>query len=330
MHPSPAPPLEIACNLRNPLEVPVIRRILVVVDPTEDSQLTINKAARIALALGSVIELYVCDVEQSPAKSPGASSDGVEFRELRKCAFEDELDRYAEGLRTRGLCVTTHCEWHAPLTQGIGYHVLRTKPDLVVKASPRHAAMAHDSRARTDWTLINQLPVPLLLVRAERWPDHPGIAVSVDPCHVAERPPSLDRMLVSLGCLFANGLAGKLEAWHVLEAPPHLPGESVAPIDVARASGAAHDAVEAVVGLANNMPNAIPAHFLRGPVAQALAGFAHARKPDLLVLGVAARPRWTDSAASGTAAQLLEQIDSDLLVVKPEGFVSPLLVHEES
>jgi nucleotide-binding universal stress UspA family protein len=45
-------------------------------------------------------------------------------------------------------------------------------------------------------------------------------------------------------------------------------------------------------------------------------------------LGAAARPRWENAAASGTAAQLLEQLACDLLVVKPEGFVSPLLLRD--
>jgi hypothetical protein len=35
------------------------------------------------------------------------------------------------------------------------------------------------------------------------------------------------------------------------------------------------------------------------------------------------------SAASGTAAQILERIRCDLLIVKPPGFISPLLVTDD-
>jgi universal stress protein E len=252
----------------------------------------------------------------------------AEFRELRRRELLDQLERYAEPLRARGLTVSKHCEWHTPLEQGIGYHVLRTRPDLVVKQTHRHDSIVRDQRAPTDWNLIAQLPAPLLLVREEPWAEAPAIAVSVDPCHVAERPESLDQALIALGCLFTNCLGGNLEAWHVLESPPHLPGEPATPIDVARAAGAAREAVERVVTAASNLPKAIPTHYLKGAVAGALAENASQRKPDVLMLGGAARPRWAHSLASGTAAQLLEHLNCDLLVVKPRGFVSPLLVHE--
>ena len=321
------PPLEIACNRQDAVDVPAIRRILVIVDPTADSQVVVDKAAKIAAVLGSELELYVCDVERAPPATAVEPAAGEEFSPSRTRDILEDLEHYAEPLRTRGLSVTTRCEWHAPLEQGIGHHVLRSRPDLVIKETHRHAAAARI--ALTDWTLIGQLPAPLLLVRPTPWPAHPSIAVAVDPCHIAERPRSLDHALISLGCLIANGLAGRLEAWHVLESPPHLPGEPATPMEVARQNGAARDQVAAVIGVANNLATSIKAHFLDGPVAQALGGFAAERKPDLLVLGAAARPRYIHSAASGTAAQLLEQLDCDLLVVKPAGFVSPLLVREE-
>ncbi|MEP7242073.1 MAG: hypothetical protein ABI885_00145 [Gammaproteobacteria bacterium] len=47
-------------------------------------------------------------------------------------------------------------------------------------------------------------------------------------------------------------------------------------------------------------------------------------KPAVLVMGVAARQRFSGSAS--TASQVLEQTDCDLLVGKPAGFISPVLV----
>jgi universal stress protein E len=328
MHSQPSPFPGNAGNQRAVAVIPAIRNILVIVDPTADAQPAIDKAAKIAATLGSSLELYVCDAEPTPADNAAVSTDCAEFREARRRGFMDSLEGYAAPLRLHGLHVTIQCEWHAPLAQGIGYHVLRTRPDLVVKDTHRHPAPARDDHAPTDWDLIAQLSAPLLLVRPQPWSGRPAIAVSVDPCHAADRPESLDQMLVSLGCLFANGLGGQLEAWHVLEQPPHLPGEPAAPLEIARASGAARDTVDRVVNVANNMPTAIPTFFLEGAVAIAIAARAEERRPDVLMLGAAARPRWAHSAASGTAAQLLEQIPCDLLVMKPEGFVSPLLVHE--
>jgi nucleotide-binding universal stress UspA family protein len=58
-------------------------------------------------------------------------------------------------------------------------------------------------------------------------------------------------------------------------------------------------------------------------------GFAAEYRPNLMLLGASARPRWAYANASGTAAQVLESLTCDLLVVKPAGFVSPLLISDE-
>jgi universal stress protein E len=64
-------------------------------------------------------------------------------------------------------------------------------------------------------------------------------------------------------------------------------------------------------------------------VTDGLVRLVEEHAPDVLVMGAVARPRWVHSAASGTAAQVLGRIGCDLLVVKPPGFVSPLLVTED-
>jgi universal stress protein E len=67
-------------------------------------------------------------------------------------------------------------------------------------------------------------------------------------------------------------------------------------------------------------------HLVEGTAIEGLRQLAAEHHPDILVMGTVARPRSAHAAAGGTAARVLEQIDCDLLVVKPPGFVSPLLV----
>jgi nucleotide-binding universal stress UspA family protein len=58
-------------------------------------------------------------------------------------------------------------------------------------------------------------------------------------------------------------------------------------------------------------------------VADGLEHLAREQAPDVLVVGAVAR---STGGRGGTAAHILEHVDCDLLVLKPEGFVSPLLV----
>jgi universal stress protein E len=293
-----------------------LRRILVVADPLASEHPAIDKAARIAAGTGAQIELYACDVEP----------DDAESRVYRMRSLLEKLEELAEPLRARQISVTVSCESAVSYDRGIAVHVIRTEPDLVVKevqheGSPRRAPLT-----MVDWNLIREVAPPLLLVRPEPWPAHPAITVGADPCHPADRPETLDSDLVALGSLFSNAMGGNVGVLHVLQSPPHLPGEAVSPIDTARSHGKAREAVERIVCGAANCGTPVPIHFVEGRVAETMISFAAEYRPHVMVLGASARPRWAHTNASGTAAEILDSLTCDLLIVKPAGFVSPLLV----
>ncbi len=153
------------------------RRIMVVIDPTRPVQVALEKAARIALTQGGELELYVCEVQQELPESWAGNQRHAEYREILRTRALAELQAFAQPLREDGLTVTTHYEAQAPLEQGIEYHVVRTRPDLVVKETHGHPLLPESRAPRTDWNLIRQLPCALLLVRpgpglprhASRW-----------------------------------------------------------------------------------------------------------------------------------------------------------------
>lgn len=293
-----------------------LRKILVIVDPAMDEQPAIDKAARIAAGTGARLELYTCD---SLAEDPIS-------RVERQRGLIDALEDLAAPLRARGLAVAVSCEFDTSLERGIGVHAIRTKPDLVVKEVHRPDAPHRGSLALLDWNLIREIAQPLLLVRSGAWPMQPSITVAADPCRGAERPESLDSDLVTLGSLFANALDGELTVVHVLQSAPHLPGEAVSSLEQARAHGRARDAVERIVVEAANCGGPVPIHFIEGRVAETMVGFAAEYRPNVMILGSSARPRWAFASASGTAAEILDSLVCDLLIAKPAGFVSPLLV----
>jgi universal stress protein E len=304
---------------------PLPRRILVVVDPTTHEQPAIDKAAQFAAASGASLELYVCDAEQDiPESWAGPKRDG-HYRRLRGEQMMGELRRLAAPLNARGITTSVVSHWHAPLEEGIGHHVIRSNPDLVIKATNRHPAAPRVALTRTDWILIRQIPAPLLLVGTRPWAQPPRIAAAVDPCNTIDHPACLDTVIVDQARMLAGTLGGTAELCHVLRSPPHLPGEAVPAAKREAAHARAREAVEMLARRAGTGT----VHLTEGRLVESLARLVGERSPDVLVMGAVARPRWIHSAASGTAAQLLERVTCDLLVVKPQGFISPLLVTEE-
>lgn len=295
------------------------RRILVVVDPTQAVQPALEKAARIALASGGSLELYVCDIEQQVPESWAGGSRTAEYRQILRSRAEAQLEALAQPLRADGLSVTVLYEWHALLDQGIGEHAVRTQPDLVVKETHRHLSGAF--AGRTDGNLIRQLPCALLLVRPGEWPAALRVAAAVDPMHPAERPAGLDEHIVQTGHALGGLLHGSLEVFHVLQAPPHLPGDRVPPEQQALAEACSREAVDQLTHAVK-----ATAHYTQGAVAEGLVHLARERAPDILVMGAVARVRAGSWPPGGAAARILEHVNCDVLVVKPAGFVSPLLV----
>jgi universal stress protein E len=130
--------------------------------------------------------------------------------------------------------------------------------------------------------------------------------------------------MVDEGRSIADALAGSLDVFHVLQTPPHLPGELVS----SEHKAVAHARVRSIIeGLAYRASGYV--RFAEGSTAAGLERLVEQHAPDILIMGAVARPRWVHSAASGTAAQMLERIGCDLLILKPPGFVSPLLVTDD-
>jgi universal stress protein E len=299
----------------------LIQKILVVVDPTAIRHPCIDKAARLAECFGSTVELYICDVDQSLPESWAGGTTLAQYRGVLRERRLAMLESLAAPLRARGIHVLTESHWHAPLERGIVDHAIRTQADLVVKDTHRHAPVVHMPTAQTDWILIRHLPMPFLLVRPKEWTEHPLFAACVDPCHVAERP--LDEALLTMSCSMGRALAGDVSVLHTLQGPPHLPDEPPSQGAVESAYTSQRGAVEALATRAHLAPSAL--RFASGQVPDTLVQMVGREKPDVVLMGVAARQRYQNGAAS-TASQVLERIECDLLVMKPHGFVSPALV----
>jgi len=301
----------------NPLE-----RILVVIDPMALTHACLEKAARIALAFGSSVELISCE---APSDLPDAWAGGTTLAAYRGVVRERQIGRLealAGPLRARGISMTTESVSAERSDRAIVEHAIRTHVDLVVKDVQRQPVGRGTASTEVDWLLIRETPVPLLLTRAVPWPSHPRISVAVDPCHPADHPPTLDEAMIATARSFGRALSGAVKVVHTLQTPPHLPGECVPPSARDEAHAQARQAVEALAHRAGMSHDAID--FMSERVPEGIVQLAESTGADLLVMGAGARPHFLYSGAS-TASLVLDRLKSDLLIVKTPGFVSPLL-----
>jgi universal stress protein E len=295
--------------------------LLVVVDPATRSPAALEKAARIAQAYGSSMQLLS---SVSGSELPDAWAGGTTRAAYHGVLRERQvgaLERLAEPLRKSGLAVTSEAVCTDRVADMVLVQSLLCKADLVIKEVERTDA-GSASRGALDERLMREIAAPLLLVRATPWPFHPRICVAVDPCHPADRPAALDESMIGTGRSLAHALIGGIELMHVLQSPPHLPGASVS--FEARQAGYAHArcCVDELARRAGIPQDAV--HYLVGVVPESISSLAHSAGADIVVIGASARPR-LNTPDAGSASYLMGVAESDLLVVKPPGFVSPVL-----
>jgi universal stress protein E len=283
--------------------------ILVVVDRAHDPAEPIAKAVRLARHCGARIELFLCESEQAYELARAYDREGVDASraasDTRARAYLSDLKAQLDAGGTE-ITVDTCCE--SPLYEAVVRKVLRSRPDLVIKA----AAGVSDHQQRTpdanDWQLLRTCPTTVMLTRGHAWGDSPRFAAAVD---------ASEQELASV-------------SHEVLEAARELGSAGQAQLEVIYGeSGLDSESQPRRLERLRNLCEAggitsDRMHVLYGLPEQTLLQFASLQGYDALVLG-ALTHHPADSVPLGTlTSRLLEALDCDFILVKPASYRSPL------
>jgi universal stress protein E len=315
-----------------------IARILVVVDPTAGGELNNQRAVERGLLLAKRGDaelrlLIVCDYNQYLADLrfvdvPSLEHAHAQFTTRQRAA----LEQLANAVRARGVRASIDLVWDRPLHEGITRATLRYKPDVVLKDTHHHPALLRTLFTNTDWHLIRECPAPLLLVRGDAWPEAPKVLTAVDPLHERDKPAALDRKLLDVAAFYAQAMRGELHVVHACEpissiaaldgtyvpVPVPLPVDELNEKLRARHAGALRDLTAEC---------AVPGervHLCEGSVCDEIRNMARSLPASLVVMGAIARSAMQRMFIGSTAERVLESLPCDVLIVKPDGFHSPV------
>jgi universal stress protein E len=301
-----------------------ISTILVIVDPTIENSAAVRKAARLAKTSHARIELHVCDFapELDAARFLDTPTLTVAVAPVA-ARHQVHLDRLAAALRATGLAVTTSVEFANPLHEGILRRVSALNPDLVVKDSHYHGALRRAFMSHTDWHLVRDCPVPLLLTKQADWHEPAQVAAAVDPNHPGDVGASVDHAIIDEAVAVAQALGTRACLVHVFSTLNLIsvePGIAVAPLgpDLAAVEvlRTLHQMQLEGIAARHGIP-AADTRLIDGIVAYALPEFAADSGIDVLAIGAIARSRLHDRFIGSTADRVLDRIACDLLIVKP-------------
>lgn len=309
--------------------MPAPQRILVVVDPTALAHPAIERAAWLARAVPSELELFICDYVSTVPDNKAETA--VEARAAQLARHRARLEQLASPLAAEGIKVTVDSRWDRPLHDGIVRKALDFNANLIVKDTHYHSALQRAIFSNTDWNLIRSCPSPLWLVKPRLPAQKPRLVAAVDPLHARDKPADLDNKILLTANALAKALAGEVHVFHGFDIAPALAisSDSMAmpsapPVrEIADAMQAEH--AEAVNELCAR--HGIPAgriHVREGSTRELLMTLTEQLSADVVIMGAVSRSGLKALFLGNTAEDVLDRLSCDLLIVKPDGFESTL------
>lgn len=305
------------------------RHILVVMDPAMRKTPALDRGVALAKKTGAELTLLLVDYKAGLVRANLLDRDSL-ARGVRGFLKErrDWLSTVAAGLADDGVTVHTDAAWGKPLQDEIVWRVLELKPDLVIKDARVEERLKRVFFTPLDWHLLRQCPAPLMLVSPYAGLFPQRVLAAIDPMDSHGKPGELNAEILRA----ALGMAYQTDAEvHVIHAVEFLPivvepaGES--------AIWANRDFREEVIEMHREAlhkfadKHSVPAerlHLREGSPDEVIAQFAREIAADLVVMGTVNRTGLVRVVIGSTAERILDQLNCDVLALKPGGFVSDL------
>ena len=300
--------------------------LVAVADPSRRPTSSLTRAMRLAERFGARLELFSCVYNQYLAGERFFDAPALQKARATLVGLKQkELDAMAADLASGGVEVSARAAWDYPVFEGVVRRVMESGADLLVAESVARSRISRVHLTNTDWQLVRTCPCPLLLAKSDEWTGYDNIVAAVDPMHDHDKPAHLDHEILEAAASFAEKCSGTLEVFHAFKpiTAMSLGSEFAAlPVDYTEeALERTHlDALDELVG-----PHGIDAskvHLQGGGTEQALADFVDARESSLVVMGAVSRNMLKRLFIGSTAERVLDRLECDVLVIKPDGFES--------
>ncbi|MBC9251503.1 universal stress protein UspA [Pseudomonas alcaligenes] len=276
------------------------RSILVVMDPQQADGLALKRAKLIAAVTHSHLHLLVADKKQEHAGYLAAAKTDLE---------------------QEGFSVSTQQAWHDSTYQTVIAAQQAEGCDLVVKQHVPDNPLKKAILTPEDWKLLRYCPSPVLMVKTDT-PWHGGIilaAVDVGNSDVQHR--TLHNSIVNHGYNIAELAQATL---HVISAHPSPMLSAADPTFQLKETIEARYREQCKAFQAEYAVSDERLHIEEGPADVLIPYTAQKLKAAVTVIGTVARTGLSGALIGNTAEVVLDILESDVLVLKPDSITSHL------
>ncbi len=300
-----------------------LRTILTLMDPSADEQNAFEAAMVLAKRFGSELELLLAEFQDFHAGYFDPMTATLqEFHDGVMAGHRALIERSVQAAAADGVKALGEALWGTPFHEVVLARVAATRPDLVVKYSTYHSRIERTLFTGSDWHLVRDCPVPLLLVKQAGRLVGTRILACVDPLHTHDKPASLDRQLLRRGAAMAEKLGGELHVLNVcaIPRPMNLVGDAyVAALAMPPDEewlGRAREAYRQLMSGCDLPKDRV--HQRVGVAEREIVAAARDLDAGIVLMGAVSRRRLERWFVGSTAESALDRLSCNVWVEKPE------------
>lgn len=307
------------------------KRILVVTAADQLAQPALERALYLAQKLSARVTAFLSIYDFSYEMTTMLAADERDaMRESllqdRRAWLQDILDKLAEHELYRAVQVELEVVWHNRPFESIIKTSLQGEYDLIIKATRQHDTLPSLIFTPTDWHLLRKAPAPVLMVKSHAWQQRGKILAAVHAAAEDDAHRSLNRRIIEHAQQLARAVQADVHLVNAFPPAPMTVAMEIPEFDLRDYSGTVRANHErALQTLAAEYQLAADhVHVEEGLPEYVIPELAERLDAELVVLGTIGRSGISAALLGNTAEHVLDQLECDVLAIKPEGFTSPV------
>lgn len=305
----------------------MFQHLLVVLDPSQEEQKALSRALHLARLQPARLTLFLSIYDFSYEMTTMLS--GEEREQMRQSLIADReqwiqdcLEKFDVSQHRIEVCV----QWHHRPFEAIIRKAIESECDLIVKGTRKHDTLHSVIFTPTDWHLLRKAPCPVLLVKDREWPQHGSVLAAVNAGSDSEVHQTLNERITKAAGYISKKLNSHLHLVNCYPGAPAAIAVEIPEFDTHQYQVSVREHHEvALAEVARKVDVEFTGlHLREGMPDNEIPKVAKELDAELVVLGTIGRTGITAALLGNTAEHVIEQLDCDLLAIKPEGFRSPL------
>lgn len=303
------------------------KNILVVIDPTTNHQKALKRAIELSQHTKAQITAFLSIFDFSYEMTTMLSSEEREM--MRNTVIDDReqwVNEIIEEHNPDGYPIDVKVVWHNRPFEAIINEVLEFQRDIVIKGTHQHDKLKSVIFTPTDWHILRKCPVPVLLVKDHSWPKNGNILAAVNVGSDEAEHQSLNQKITEEAKHLAHLITANVHLVNSFPGTPVNIAIEIPEFDAAQYNESMlkhHKSAMSDHAQQYDIPRE-NTHVEEGLPEDIIDKVAKQLDAELVILGTIGRTGLSAALIGNTAEHVIDQLNCDILALKPNGYISPL------